>query len=353
MKKISRYSEVPDNAIHAVGAQTNIVLARTGTSLGGQSRSDVQELAKSFGLPATGATQAIARLVRVVQTPQQCWTLDDFRLIAPHLSLHQDVRPQSASRVESIMRDGLTKGMVDSLGNMNNREWTWGRQLLGGDAYVFVTSKLTFKSKGNPYLAPGNKPLFHFPNLHGQDIFLAITSTRTEADEKHKEVGGEVGHPSPKASMGMRVVAVNPETQLLTFSDPEYMDGEEYVSGETLAEFGVENITDEERATIVGLEAACAVLESTAAPTPIKNSNSDLLSRPLAAPGLTSYRCKGPYGWIMIGARDDADAIGEAKRSSKQVKSEDLQVWNGAEYVPSDLAKSVKVALSTDGLSPY
>jgi len=54
--------------------------------------------------------------------------------------------------------------------------------------------------------------------------------------------------------------------------------------------------------------------------------------RPLAAKGLTSYRAKGRYGWIMIGAKDHADAMNEARRSTD--KPTDLQVWNGDKYVP-------------------
>lgn len=58
--------------------------------------------------------------------------------------------------------------------------------------------------------------------------------------------------------------------------------------------------------------------------------------RPLAAEGFTSYRCKGGYGWIMIGALDHADAMREARRSSAEAKPEDLEVWNGEQYVPVD-----------------
>lgn len=56
--------------------------------------------------------------------------------------------------------------------------------------------------------------------------------------------------------------------------------------------------------------------------------------RPLAAAGLISYRAACPYGWIMIGAHDDADALIQARRSSPQVEPRDLQVWNGSMYVP-------------------
>jgi len=59
-------------------------------------------------------------------------------------------------------------------------------------------------------------------------------------------------------------------------------------------------------------------------------------NKPCAARGLTSYRYKGRYGWIMIGARDDADALREAARSSSDaIDRANLQVWNGTEYMPS------------------
>lgn len=57
-----------------------------------------------------------------------------------------------------------------------------------------------------------------------------------------------------------------------------------------------------------------------------------LCNFPLAAPGLVSYRCKAPYGWIMIGATDADDAYREAKRSNPRIQREDLQVWNGEVY---------------------
>lgn len=59
--------------------------------------------------------------------------------------------------------------------------------------------------------------------------------------------------------------------------------------------------------------------------------------KPLAAHGLTSYRYKGAYGWIMIGAVDHADALSEAARSfsdRRLIPSMDrLQVWDGKQYV--------------------
>ena len=52
---------------------------------------------------------------------------------------------------------------------------------------------------------------------------------------------------------------------------------------------------------------------------------------PCASDGLRSYRARSCYGWIMIGAKDHADAMREAKRSSKDAHT--LQVWNGIQYV--------------------
>lgn len=59
---------------------------------------------------------------------------------------------------------------------------------------------------------------------------------------------------------------------------------------------------------------------------------SDTHERPCAAPGLTSYRARGTWGWIMIGATDDADAMREAMRSTHAPTN--LQRWDGSAYVP-------------------
>lgn len=57
--------------------------------------------------------------------------------------------------------------------------------------------------------------------------------------------------------------------------------------------------------------------------------------KPLADHGLTSYRYRGRYGWIMIGARDDMDAMREASRSTDDaVTADKLEIWNGTNYVP-------------------
>lgn len=60
----------------------------------------------------------------------------------------------------------------------------------------------------------------------------------------------------------------------------------------------------------------------------------EITSLPLAAHGLTSYRCKSSFGWIMIGAKDDDEAMVQALRSSPLAKRSDLQKWDGNAYVP-------------------
>lgn len=56
-------------------------------------------------------------------------------------------------------------------------------------------------------------------------------------------------------------------------------------------------------------------------------------NKPLAAAGLLSYRYRGRYGWVMIGAKDNDDALLQAQQSTDEaVTSDRLQLWNGAEY---------------------
>ena len=43
----------------------------------------------------------------------------------------------------------------------------------------------------------------------------------------------------------------------------------------------------------------------------------DFWNRPCATKGLTSYRYRSTFGWVMIGATDDTDALNEANRSIK------------------------------------
>lgn len=55
--------------------------------------------------------------------------------------------------------------------------------------------------------------------------------------------------------------------------------------------------------------------------------------KPLAAHPFKSYRYRGRYGWIMIGATDNDDALRQAQRSTDdKVTTDRLQFWDGAEY---------------------
>ena len=59
----------------------------------------------------------------------------------------------------------------------------------------------------------------------------------------------------------------------------------------------------------------------------------NLCDKPMAMKGLISYRYRGRYGWIMIGAKDDNDALREAQRStSDKVTMDNLQIWKDNQY---------------------
>lgn len=70
--------------------------------------------------------------------------------------------------------------------------------------------------------------------------------------------------------------------------------------------------------------------------------------RPLAARGLTSYRLRGRYGYIMIGARDHEDAMREAARSTPNPDRKALEIWNGDRYVKAFGAGSGSHAVRAD-----
>jgi hypothetical protein len=58
------------------------------------------------------------------------------------------------------------------------------------------------------------------------------------------------------------------------------------------------------------------------------------MDKPCAIKGLTSYRYRGAYGWIMICATDHADALKEAARSMRHDTPtlDNLQIWKGTQY---------------------
>jgi hypothetical protein len=66
--------------------------------------------------------------------------------------------------------------------------------------------------------------------------------------------------------------------------------------------------------------------------------------KPCAIAGLTSYRYRGNYGWVMIGASDIFDALKEAERSVREkAHTSRLQVWTIAGYqtVPENALQAV------------
>lgn len=64
-----------------------------------------------------------------------------------------------------------------------------------------------------------------------------------------------------------------------------------------------------------------------------------LVDRPLAVESLKSYRYKGRYGYCMIGATDNANALVQAQRSCDyEVIADRLEVWDGTRYTSPILA---------------
>ncbi|MDI1308887.1 MAG: hypothetical protein PSV17_05575 [Methylotenera sp.] len=145
-------------------------------------RKTILKEAKKLGLPARGTTKILSEKIKILKTHPLDWSKLEFELIMNDLSIHQDFREGAIERVELILNQGLNSGMVDSLGNMvTGRCWTFSRGLIGKPAYIFVSGALEYRGKSNPYLKPGNKPLFAIlPSSIGQDIFEAIRSSSTQ-----------------------------------------------------------------------------------------------------------------------------------------------------------------------------
>jgi hypothetical protein len=60
-------------------------------------------------------------------------------------------------------------------------------------------------------------------------------------------------------------------------------------------------------------------------------------TRPCAGAGLISFRYKGSYGFVMIGAANTEDALREARRSvTGPATVNNLDIWNAeaARYLP-------------------
>jgi len=169
-------------------------------SKGGLGRLTLQQKAKALGFPSTGSTEQLERLVRAAEADPQTWTQEDFDLIAPHLAIHQDIRPGSAERVESILSEGLRSGMVDPVSNMLSGDFTWARGLRDTDAYLMPYGSLKYQSKDNPRLAPGNMPMLHFRPEPGESMYDAIRRSGKRPVVTKAE-GGPVYDPARIESM--------------------------------------------------------------------------------------------------------------------------------------------------------
>ncbi len=137
-------------------------------------RSQLQTRASQLGIPATTSNAAMQRDIDILTRDPKTWSREDFDAVKNLLAIHQDVRPGAAERSESIMREGLRSGMVDSIAAMEEGRWTWAGELVGGEAYVFPYGTLRFRSKDDPNLAAGNIPLFKITPKRGQNLYEAI-----------------------------------------------------------------------------------------------------------------------------------------------------------------------------------
>jgi hypothetical protein len=178
---------------NVVGGGTGIPMAKGGIAKAAKaaSKAALRAEAKAMGFPTSGSEEEIQALLNVAKADPRTWTEEQYRIIRPHLAIHQDLRPGSAERVESIMSEGLSRGMVDYVEPMDTGLWSWARGLKGGDAYLFPRESLKFKGKDNPYLAPGNIPMMRITPEEGQSLYEAIVNTAVKREPK-KAAGGVV-----------------------------------------------------------------------------------------------------------------------------------------------------------------
>ncbi|WP_440111786.1 PLxRFG domain-containing protein [Acidovorax sp. BL-A-41-H1] len=146
--------------------------------LSGMNRKSIQARAKQLGLPATGTTGEISRLVSIAEADPRTWSKDDFDAIKHYLSVHQDFGANAEAAEARIMSGGLDRGMVDNLGAMDtNGSRTFAKGLTEKRAYVFVTGALKYQPGAGARLAPGNVPLFSVTPQPGKTIFETIKAT--------------------------------------------------------------------------------------------------------------------------------------------------------------------------------
>jgi hypothetical protein len=144
--------------------------------------------AKGLGLPMIGRLEEILARVEIMEKHPRSWSEQDLRNISPYLAIHQDLRPGSADRVESIMRNGLQRGMVDDLDPMvTGRGWSWAKRLAGGNAYIFCRGVLRYKGNTG-WLAAGNMPAFMLRTERGQPVLEALKTAVTREDALLDEI---------------------------------------------------------------------------------------------------------------------------------------------------------------------
>ncbi|MDF2461939.1 MAG: hypothetical protein K0Q43_174 [Ramlibacter sp.] len=147
----------------------------------------LQRQAAQLGLPASAKTEWLANAVRAATSHPRTWTSADWRVLAPHLCLHQDLRPGSSERVARVLHEGLASGMVDSVSQILTGGWSWcGGSLSGVDTYLFIAGALRYRGATDPHLAPGNKPLCHFLPGKGTGaatLYQAVVETARTIDD--------------------------------------------------------------------------------------------------------------------------------------------------------------------------
>jgi GNAT superfamily N-acetyltransferase len=129
---------------------------------GHESRVDAVKEAKALGLPATGKTVDIAERVRIAKAPASTWSMDEFKKILPHLSIHQ-IYPRGSdtneSIIEAVAENGLTRGMVDNLGSFADKDhWSWATKI-DKPSVVLLSGELKYASKDSPSIRGSGKPV--------------------------------------------------------------------------------------------------------------------------------------------------------------------------------------------------
>lgn len=147
---------------------------------GGQVRKALQQAAKTFGIPGNQSTKRLDALLQVFNKAPNTWTADELRSVAPYLAVHQDVRPGAQDRVESILSQGLKRGMVDPLeGVAFGDGWSWSGGFKDGMAYVYPRGTLKYRSSTSPWLGEGNTPLFYMPTTKDAALEELLQGAKT------------------------------------------------------------------------------------------------------------------------------------------------------------------------------